>query len=644
MTTSDTPTAKGATENLAYLQLLSEQFPTRRSAYTEVINLQAILNLPCGTEHFVSDIHGELEAFTHIHNNCSGVIRERVHAVFDDQLDDRTMDDLCTLIYYPDEKLSLMRHWGNLLPKWEHTMLIHLTNFARTLADGYTRSHVRKLLPEDYGYIIDELLHISLGADSAHHTYHEEIVRSIVEIGAAEDFIRSLTRLVKRLAVDRIHVVGDIYDRGLRADRILDELISYGRVDVQWGNHDVVWMGAAAGSELCMAQAVRTCVHYDTLDVLESSYGISLRELALFADATYAHEPGGKRVHRIEKAINVILFKLMEQAIARHPNWGMDDRCLLGAIDLEAGTVRIDGRDWPLSTTDFPTLDPTHPAELSEGEQAVMDGLSAAFTDSDRLRRHVRFLFEHGSVYKICNGRLLFHGCIPLDPDGGFSTVVSDGHELRGRSYLDYVDRMARRAWATGDQLALDWMWYLWCGSHSPLAGRVMKTFERAYVADPDAWNEPQDPYFDLTRDPEVAARVLAEFGLTGPRAHIVNGHTPVHEVDGDTPVRADGQLLVIDGGFCQAYHKTTDIAGYTLIADARGLRLKAHRPFAGVKAALTGNVDIASAHEQVIDDMRETPVLVADTDEGERIRARIADLTALLAAYREGDLHERGR
>ena len=401
-------------------------------------------------------------------------------------------------------------------------------------------------------------------------------------------------------------------------------------------------MGAAAGSEVCMAQVVRTCVHYDTLGVLESSYGVSLRELALFADATYAHEPGTRRVHRIEKAINVILFKLMEQAIARHPNWEMADRCLLGAIDLEAGTVRIGGRDWPLSTADFPTLDPAHPSELTAGERRVMDGLADAFADSDRLRRHVQFLFDHGSVYKVCNGRLLFHGCVPLDADGSFSTLVSDGQELRGRAYLDYVERMARRAWHTHDQLALDWMWYLWCGAHSPLAGRVMKTFERAYVADEAAWAEPQDPYFDLTRTPEVARLVLAEFGLVGPHARIVNGHTPVHEVDGDTPVRADGHLLVIDGGFCAAYHKTTGIAGYTLIADARGLRLKAHRPFHGVTAALTANEDIASAHESIIEDASEAPLRVNDTDTGAAIRGQIAELEALLSAYRAGILAER--
>lgn len=628
--------------DLHYLRLLARQFPTASATYSEIINLQAILNLPCGTEHFVSDMHGELEAFTHIRNNCSGVIRERVNTLFSDTLDARTRADLCTLIYYPDEKLDMMRALGDLLPEWLYDVLGHLIYLARTLSDNYTRSHVRKMLPQDYGYIIDELLHVSLGRDSAHHTYHRRIVQSVVETGAAEDFIRSLATLIKRLAVDTLHVVGDVYDRGPRADRILDELMDYGNVDVQWGNHDIAWMGAAAGSEVCMAQVVRTCVHYDTLGVLESSYGVSLRELALFADATYEHEPGKERVHRIEKAINVILFKLIEQTIARHPNWGMQDRCLLGAIDLSSGTVRIDGRDWPLSTTDFPTLDPAHPAELTEGERKVMDGLVAAFADSDRLRRHVQFLYDHGSVYKVCNGRLLFHGCVPLDADGGFSSVISNGQARTGRAYLDYVERVARGAWHTHDQLALDWMWYLWCGAHSPLAGRVMKTFERAYVADPEAWNEPQDPYFDLTRDAEVARRVLSEFGLEGPHARIVNGHTPVHEVDGDTPVRADGHLLVIDGGFCQAYHKTTGIAGYTLIADARGLRLKAHRPFHGVTAAIMANDDIASAHETTIEDRSDAPLMVADTDTGMRIREEIAELEELLLAYRSGELAER--
>ena len=625
--------------DLKYLRLLSREYPTRQAVYTEIINLEAIMHLPCATEHFMSDIHGELEAFTHILNNCSGVIRERVNALFADELDERTRADLCTLIYYPDEKLALLRREHALSPAWYDATLKHLCNLARTLSDKYTRSYVRKLLPEAYGYIIDELLHISLGDQSAHHYYHERIVDSIIATGAANDFIRSITRLIKRLAVTCLHVVGDVYDRGPRADRIMDELMAYENVDVQWGNHDIAWMGAAAGSEVCMTQVVRTCVHYNTLDVLESSYGVSLRELALFAEETYVQEPG---VSRMEKAINAILFKLMEQTIARHPGWGMDDRCLLGNIDVVAGTVRIDGRDWPLSTRDFPTLDPANPSWLTEGERRVVDGFVAAFADSDRLCAHVRFLFEHGSVYKVCNGRLLFHGCIPLDKDGGFSTVVSSGKAYAGRAYLDYVDRLARQAWATGDQRARDWMWYLWCGSHSPLSGRTMKTFERAYVADKAAWKEPQDPYFDLSRDADVAQRVLAEFGLTGPEARIVNGHTPVHEVDGDTPIRADGHLLVIDGGFCRAYHKTTGIAGYTLIADNNGLRLKAHRPFTSIADALASNDDIASAHETVIEDKRDHPVYVSMTDDGLRIRDRLDDLSDLLTAYLSGTLAER--
>ncbi len=627
-------------DDIRYLKLLSQQFPTRQAAYTEIINLEAILNLPRGTEHVMSDIHGELEAFTHIFNNCSGVIRERVNTMYADTLSAEERAELCTLIYYPDEKLALLRRAKRLTPNWYDATLKHLINLARTLSDNYTRSRVRKQLPEAYGYIIDELLHVSLGADSAHHTYHERIVESIIATGAADDFIQSITRLIKRLAVSHLHVVGDIFDRGPRADRVLDELIAHGNVDVQWGNHDIAWMGAAAGSEVCIAQVVRTCIHYNTLDVLESSYGISLRELALFADATYQHEPG---VHRIEKAINAILFKLMEQTIARHPNWHMQDRCLLGNIHADEGTVRIGKRDWPLSTRDLPTVDPQNPSELTAEERRVLDGMVSAFADSDRLRRHVQFLFDHGSVYLIRNGYLMFHGCIPLTEDGALAEVTCSGTPLSGRAYLDYVDRTARRAWATGDQDALDWMWYLWCGSHSPLAGRTMKTFERAYVADPAAWDEPQDPYFDLARNQDVCQRVLGEFGLTGRTARIINGHTPVHEVDGDTPVRANGQLLVIDGGFCSAYHKTTGIAGYTLIADRNGLRLKAHRPFTSVNDALSSNDDIASAHETIIEDMSDHPARVADTDAGSLIREQIADLWALLQAYRDGTLAERG-
>ena len=623
---------------MRYLKLLAQQYPSCQAAYTEIINLEAILNLPKGTEHFMSDIHGELEAFTHILNNCSGVIRERMNKLFGKTLDARTIADLCTLIYYPDEKLNLMRSAGELTTQWYDMALHHLLNFARTLSDGYTRSKVRKALPEDYGYIIDELLHVSLGAQSAHHSYHERIVDSIIATGATEDFIRSLTKLIKRLAVDHLHVVGDIYDRGARPDRIIDELMAYHSVDIQWGNHDAAWMGAAAGSEVCIAQVVRNSIHYDALDVLESSYGISLRELALFAEATYTSDDV---LPPMEKAISMILFKLMEQTIARHPNWHMEERCLLGGIDAAAGTVRIDGHDWPLVTRDFPTLDPHDPSALTDEERSVMDKLVVAFADSDRLRRQVGFLYEVGSVYLVSNDHLLFHGCVPLNEDGSFAEVISDGRSLAGKEYLDYVDMMARRAWTTHDQLALDWMWYLWCGKHSPLAGRTMKTFERTYTSEPSLCAEPKDPYYDLSSSADVARAILAEFDLTDSCARIVNGHTPVHTTEGESPVRADGHKLVIDGGFCSAYHATTGIAGYTLISDARGLRLKAHRPFNGVAAALASNDDIASASEVVIENRSERPVSVGDTDTGMAIRTQIDELSSLLSAYRAGVLKE---
>ena len=624
-------------ERMQYLQLLARQFPTRASAYTEIINLQAILQLPRGTEHFISDVHGELGAFVHILNNSSGVIRERVERVFEGRLDAREQADLCTLIYYPEEKLELERSRGEIAWEWYWNALMRLIELARTLSDCYTRSHVRKLMPEEYAYIIDELLHVSLGAQSAHHAYHKSILGAIIAAEATDDFICSLAALIKRLSVARLHVVGDVYDRGPRGDRIVDKLMTRGEVDVQWGNHDIAWMGAAAGSEVCAAAVVRICAHYGTLDVLESSYGVSLRELALFADETYADEDG---MTRLEKAANVILFKLMEQTIARHPNWEMEDRCLLGSLDLTAGTVRIGERDWTLRTRDFPTVDPREPSRLTEGEQRVMEGLMRAFADSDRLRRHAGFLFDHGSVYLVRNNNLLFHGCIPLNGDGTFAQIVSDGKTYGGRALLDYVERMARRAWATGDQRALDWMWYLSCGAHSPLAGRVTKTFERAYVVEREAWDEPQDPYFHLARNKDVCERILREFGCRGADSHIVNGHTPVREADGDTPVRADGRLLVIDGGFCQAYHKVTGIAGYTLISDEHGMRLKAHKAFQGIRAALLEDADIVPAHELTIFEAPR-PLRVCDTDTGDEIRRQISDLDDLLAAYNAGILGE---
>ena len=636
-------TPQRADQQLKYLTLLSEKFPTCQAVYTEVINLEAILNLPKATEHFISDVHGDSDQFDHIINNCSGVVRERVKAVFRHRLTAGEQAELCTLIYYPDEKLRRVKASRQDTPTWYRTALMQLVELARYLSDAYTRSKVRKAMPVAYAYIIDELLHASGGEQTDRHVYHERIIESILETGSVCDFIRSLSALIKRLAVDHLHVVGDIYDRGPHGDVIMDRLMAYHSLDIQWGNHDIVWMGAAAGGEACVATVVRNAIHYGTLDILESSYGIALRELALFAEETYAKDDV---LTPAEKAISVIMFKLHGQAIMRHPEFDMEGRLLLEHIDLSHGPhgkVTIGGKSYDLTTTDFPTLDPERPYELTDAERRVMASLVESFANSRRLKRHVAFLYEHGSMYLAYNGNLLFHGCVPMREDGSFRPVrMGESRHLAGRAYLDACDRLARRAWHERSQELLDWMWYLWCGLGSPLSGRNIKTFERTFVADKSTWAEEQDPYFELTNRPDVCDHVLAEFGLYGPSCHIINGHTPVESSHGESPIRGGGKRLVIDGGFCRAYHHKTGIAGYTLIVDAHGMRIKAHRPFESIGDVVADRGDIYSDDDQL--EVNERPLMVADTDTGAHIRAQIDDLTALLDAYRSGELPERGK
>lgn len=619
-----------------YLELLAEKFPTTQSVFTEVINLEAILNLPKGTEHFVSDVHGEYEAFEHILNNCSGVIRERVGQAFAMELTRDEQADLCTLIYYPELKLRRLREQGRLTSEWYAITLTRLVRLARRLSGSYTRSKVRKAMPVAYAYIIDELLHISPDERETRLAYHQRIIDTIVDTGSADDFVCSLAALIKRLAVDHLHVVGDVFDRGPHADKIMERLMAYHSIDVQWGNHDIVWMGAAAGSYACLAAVIRNNIHYDSLKILESAYGVSLRELALFAEATYRADDG---MSPVEKAISVILFKLEGQTIRRHPNWHMDDRLLLEHVDAERGVAVVDGREYELRTRDFPTLEADDPYALTPEEQRVMDNLMNAVRSSDKLRRHVGFLFEHGSTYLVHNGNVLFHACVPMNEDGSFCAVNHQGQMLSGRAYYDYADRLARRAWHEHDQVSLDWMWYLWCGRFSPLSGRVVKTFERTYFADRSTWEEPRDPYFSHTEDPAMCARVLEEFGADVERGVIINGHTPVHAAAGESPVKAGGRLVVIDGGFCQAYHSTTGIAGYTLIADPEGMRIKAHRPFGSIADVLDLNADIVSDDDRFQRNPR--PLFIGDTDTGADIRGQIADLRALLEAYRTGEIPE---
>lgn len=620
-----------------YLELLAEKFPTTQSVFTEVINLEAILNLPKGTEHFVSDVHGEYEAFEHILNNCSGVIRERVGQAFAMELTRDEQADLCTLIYYPELKLRRLREQDRLTLEWYAITLTRLVRLARRLSGSYTRSKVRKAMPVAYAYIIDELLHISPDERETRLAYHQRIIDTIVDTGSADDFVCSLAALIKRLAVDHLHVVGDVFDRGPHADKIMERLMAYHSIDVQWGNHDIVWMGAAAGSYACLAAVIRNNIHYDSLKILESAYGVSLRELALFAEATYRADDG---MSPVEKAISVILFKLEGQTIRRHPNWHMDDRLLLEHVDAERGVAVVDGREYELRTRDFPTLEADDPYALTPEEQRVMDNLMNAVRSSDKLRRHVGFLFEHGSTYLVHNGNVLFHACVPMNEDGSFCAVNHQGQMLSGRAYYDYADRLARRAWHEHDQVSLDWMWYLWCGRFSPLSGRVVKTFERTYFADRSTWEEPRDPYFSHTEDPAMCARVLEEFGADVERGVIINGHTPVHAAAGESPVKAGGRLVVIDGGFCQAYHSTTGIAGYTLIADPEGMRIKAHRPFGSIADVLDLNADIVSDDDRFQRNPR--PLFIGDTDTGADIRGQIADLRALLDAYRTGEIPER--
>lgn len=633
--------AERSEQTLKYLTLLSEKFPNQQAVFTEIINLQAILNLPKGTEHFMSDLHGEYEAFLHILNNCSGVVREHVDEDFSDSLSEREKGELCTLIYYPREKIALARAAHQDSPTWYKTILDQLITVARRLSSRYTRSKVRKAIPHDFAYIIDELLHTHPDENNYRVRYHERIIDSILETDSTEDFIYSLAELIKVLAVDHIHLVGDVFDRGGGAAKIMDRLLrcEHQRTDIQWGNHDILWMGAAAGEPACIVTVLRNNLRYGNFEILENDYGISLRELVSFADRTYR---AGERITPLIKAINVMLFKLEGQIILRHPEFDMHDRLLLDKIDLADATVEIDGTRWPLTTSDFPTLDPDSPYELTPEEGRIIDKLVQEFTGSDHLRSHIDFLYRHGSMYLVRNSNLLFHGCVPMSADGTFTNVNCLGTWRAGRDYMDFCDSIARRAWRTREQEALDWMWYLWVGHKSPASGRLVKTFERSYIADESTWAEPMDPYFELTREVPACDAIMREFGIVPGSGHIINGHTPVKTIKGESPIRADGRLLVIDGGFCQAYHPKTGIAGYTLIASSRGMRLKAHEAFKSVEEAIMRNADIQS--ETTRFDVPTRRLMVSDTDTGEEIRAQINDLRQLLEAYRTGQLPEAAR
>ncbi len=618
-----------------YLRELSLRFPNRYAAITEIINLQAILNLPKGTEHFVSDVHGEYEAFVQILNNCSGVIRDKVEALFPD-LDKHQADALCTLIYYPHEVLSRRSDDIDGDPQWYRQVLQRLVALAAFLSSKYTRSKVRKALPEEFRFVIDELMHAKEDEDHTRARYHRGILDSVISTGAAGQFIEELCALIKRLAVDRLHVVGDIFDRGSSPDMVLDLLMRHHSLDLQWGNHDVLWMGAACGSAACCANAVRNNIRYGNFELLERGYGISMRLLERLADKLYSND-GAKA---IEKCISVICIKLEEQCMRRHPEYGMKDRLLLQGLNPASGTAFSGGKAWTLKWRDFPTVKGPDPDALSPGEQEVVDDLVGSFTQSQRLRRHVQFLYEKGSMYKTLNGNVLYHGCVPFNEDGTFTKILCDGQPLCGRPYLDWCEAMARRAFVKGDQDALDFMWYLWCGERSPLSGRCVKTFENAFVKEKEACAEPRNPYYDLYYSEEICKLILREFGLDPLSGHIINGHTPVKVSSGESAVRGGGRLLVIDGGFSKAYQGVTGIAGYTLIYNSHNLRLKAHKPFTSISDAIANNTDILS--DEILVETFKRRRSVADIDDGAEIRMQISDLKELISAFERGSIAER--
>ena len=621
-------------DRMKFLRLLSEKYPTRQQVCTEIINLQAILNLPKGTEHFMSDLHGEYEAFFHILNNSAGVIREKVDMAFEEVLTARERSSLCTLIYYPQEKLRRIHEEGRNTEEWYRFVLQKLIDLAKLLSSKYTRSKVRKAMPSEYSYILDELLHAQPDEDNNQMVYHSKIIDTLLRLEEGDDFIIALSSLIKRLAVDHLHIVGDIFDRGERPDAILNMLMDHHSLDIEWGNHDILWMGAACGSQACIAAVVRNCLSYNNISVLEQGYGISLRPLVLFAEKMYDEEDPNKAA---QKAISIILFKLEGQIIRRNPEYQMEDRLLLDKVDYENACIELDGKSYPLKEKRFPTVDRDDPYKLSQAEREIMDELEKLFLESEQLQRHVEFLYSHGSMYQVFNGNLLFHGCVPLDEDGALKAIHLEGRIYQGRSYMDYADMAARRAFFSEDppQRYLDFMWYLWCGSNSPLSGRVVKTFERTFIEDKSTWEEPKNPYYEYQSSEPVCRMMLREFGLYSENSHIINGHTPVHVNQGENPLKAHGRLIVIDGGFCKAYQKTTGIAGYTLIFNSHGMRLKSHQPFSGMEAALEENMDIDSESQQVVTFPKR--VMVADTDTGERLKEQIADLEDLLTAYREG-------
>ena len=650
-------------EELHYLRLLSRQYPTVEAAGTEIIRLQAILNLPKPTEHFMSDIHGEHEAFLHILNSGSGEVKEKLEELFGNSMTRKDRNDLATLIYYPASKLALVADEEENLDEWYRLTIHRLVDLCRFVSTKHTRAKVRTYMDPDYEQILDELIHLVEEGGSRRDQY-ENIINTIIQIGQAADVIRAICKVIKSLVVDQLHIVGDIFDRGPRADIVMDSLMTSNNVDIQWGNHDVLWMGAASGSRTLVATVLSNSIRYNNLDVIETGYGISLRPLSIFANEVYRDtntdqfkvkltgtdadqytEKDKLLSARMYKAITIILFKLEGQKVLRRPEFGMEDRLLLDKINYEDKTINLNGKIYPMLDCDFPTVDPANPYELTAEENHVINQLTDSFENSEKLQRHIRFLYSKGGLYKVCNGNLLFHGCIPMNDDGSLMTFTIGGKERSGKRFLDYAEKTARKAYydkrgSEERQFGMDFLWWLWAGRNSPIFGRDrMTTFERRFIADEATWAEPKNAYYTYYQDRRVCDRLLMEFGLKGEHCHIINGHVPVKVRKGESPIKGGGKLIVIDGGFSRAYQSTSGIAGYTLIYNSRHYRIVSHQPFTSKWNAVHKNDDIRNDSE--IFEKMETRMRISDTDEGAELQDRVDMLMMLLDAYRSGAVTE---
>lgn len=641
---------------LKYLKVLSEKFPTVQSACTEIINLEAILNLPKGTEHFLSDLHGEYESFLHILKNASGAIKTKIDNLFKNSMTQDERRKLATLIYYPEEKLELIKKETDNLAEFYRLTLYRLIEVCKVVGSKYSRSKVRKAIPKEYEYIIDELLHTNQ-TDNNQDYYYGKIIDTIVNLGRSEAFIIAISKLIQHLSVDHLHIIGDIYDRGPGPHIIIDEMMTYHSIDIQWGNHDIIWMGAAAGSEACIFNVIRICSRYNNLDILEDGYGINMRAMTEFAMEEYAKDVSDiympkspvKDSEKIilaktQQAATIIQMKLEGQIIKRHPEYGMHDRLLLDKIDYENGTIMVDGSSYKLLENYFPTIDPKAPYKLTTKEEEIVKKITRNFKNSEKLQRHVQFLYSKGNIYKVYNNNLLIHGCIPMNIFGEFVEVKINGRSLKGKEYLDELEKIAREAFFEPEntdkkEYGKDLVWYLWCGKDSPIFCKdQMKTFERYYLEEKETWKEKKNPFYEFENDKTISEKILVEFGIDPSKGHIICGHIPVKFKAGESPIKASGKLFIIDGGLSKAYQKTTGIAGYTLRYNSYGLTLVAHQPFTSIETAIKDETDLHS-EKQIVEKVERKRI--KDTDKGKELMLQIDDLEKLLIAYRNGIISE---